>query len=361
MTNARVVLLSSGTHSADARIHRLAGALTKNGYSVDLWSPGNSSDAPSSVTYHRAFGGRGFLGRILRDIALPFHSFRSDIVVVVSPDLIPLTYLLTRINRRKFIVDLYENFSKVLRDRPWAKGLIGAMAKLVAKVGENLAAKADITMVADKQVPPFVARRRLVIRNLPDRDLIQYSNSRDTSPRAIYIGDLRKSRGLFTMLTAIEKSPAWTLDLVGNISPFDLAEVERWRETSPARDRVRFHGRLAPAQSWKIAEGAWVGLSLLESTPAFVEAVPSKLYEYMAAGLAIISLPLPRCVELLDESKSGLIAANADEVSSILQHWGENRMAVEALARSGKQYADSHLNSDEEYAPLIQAIGESRG
>ena len=60
-------------------------------------------------------------------------------------------------------------------------------------------------------------------------------------------------------------------------------------------------------------------------TPAFVAAMPSKVYEYLACGLAVLSSPLPRVVELLDESGAGEVVSSADAAAAVLTRWAGDR------------------------------------
>src|SRR5437660_1476257 len=83
----------------------------------------------------------------------------------------------------------------------------------------------------------------------------------------------RASRGLFDMLRAIELAPDWELDVVGPVAARDREQLDAWTAESPAAARVRLHGRMPPATAWRLARGAWVGMSLLHSTPAFESAI----------------------------------------------------------------------------------------
>lgn len=355
LRKGQITLLTSADNVADARLHRLTNAILKNGMQVDIWALGNVSDAPAGSNFHRAPGGKGKFARIFRDLILPFKA-TGEVVIVVAPDLIPLTYLVTRMRGQKLVADVHEDYLQLLRDRAWAKGIVGSLAKVIAKSATYFAAKADLTTVADAQVPPFNATRRMVVKNLPDASLITPSGELSANPRAIYIGDIRKSRGLHLMLEVADNLPDWSFDLIGNIADYELEFVKNWQKNSPASSRVTFHGRLSPKDSWKFAEGAWVGLTLLEPTPAFVEAVPSKLYEYAAAGLATISTPLPRCVELIKQSGGGEIAGSSEEISGLLSSWAKNPAPLKAMRQKALTWSQEVLKSEEQYAAFASAI-----
>jgi len=360
LLSGHVTILSSADNVADARMHRLTNSLLRANISVDIWALGKSTDAPKGATFHRAPGGKGKAARVLRDLILPFRACGS-VVLVVAPDLLPITYVVSKLRHQKMIADVHEDYVQLLKDRSWATGLVGILAKLVAKSASRAAARADLTTVADSQVPPFKARNRFELKNLPDYSLLTNSGELGPKPRAIYIGDVRKSRGLHMMLESAELAPLWNFDIIGNISDSDSEFVKGWLATSPAKDRVVFHGRLSPQESWKFAQGAWVGLTLLESTPAFVEAVPSKLYEYAATGLATISTSLPRCVELLKQSGGGVTADSAIDVANILNGWAEdaeNNAQLLKIRERALTWAKSALNSDEQYAAFAREVGK---
>lgn len=350
-----ISLISSADQVTDARLHRLCGALLRSGCQVEVWALGSAKDAPAGVTFHQAPGGKGFVARIIRDLVLPLRA-RGNIWIVVAPDLLPVSWLVARVKGRKLVADVHEDYFELLKDRAWAKGLIGALAKVIARLATIVAARADLTTVADVQVPPFNANKRLVVRNFPDLYLLTPSGELSAQPRAIYIGDVRTSRGIKTILEAAELSPQWNFDIVGNISANDSEFIENWKSKSSASSRVTFHGRLTPLQSWSFAKGAWVGLSLLEPTPAFSAAIPSKLYEYMASGLATISTPLPRCVELIEKSNGGVIASDAKAVSTKLNAWAANPAELIAMRKSAVTWATANLNASAEYEAFVREI-----
>ena len=350
-----VTIISSTDQSTDARLHRLTGSLIRAGVSVDIWALGSSQGAPAGATFHQAPGGKKFTSRIWRDLVLPLRT-SGQVVIAVAPDLLPISWIVTRARGQKLVADVHEDYSQLLRDRSWAKGFIGAAAKIVARSATSFARKSDLTTVADVQVPPFDARNRLVVRNMPDRNLLTMSGEMDAAPRAIYIGDVRQSRGLHLMLEVAEQSPTWKFDIVGNLAGTDLDYVNTWKTKSEAADRVTFHGKLSPQESWKFAEGAWVGLTLLQPTPAFLAAIPSKLYEYMACGLATISTSLPRCVALISQSRGGVVADSSAQIASQLNSWSTNPSDLREIRGNALRWATENLDSEREYGTFAAAV-----
>lgn len=355
-----VTFLSSGHNVADARLHRLVGVLVRQGLRVEVIAQGFESDAPPGSTFSQATGGKGMGSRVIRALSLPWEA-SGRVLIAIDPDLIPLSILAAKLRRRRIVVDVHEDYLSLLRDRAWAKGPIGIGARLVASLASALARIADLTLVADVQVPPLVARNRLVVRNLPDLQ-IPNTDQIDETPRAIYVGDVRASRGLHAMLSAIEETKRvglpWRLDVVGPVASADQEFVDRWLSQSPAGDLVTFHGRLTPAESWKLALGAWAGLSLLDSTPAFLDAVPTKIYEYAAAHLAVLTTPLPRPAELVAKYGFGKVVTDSIGAAAALISWAREPKTLLAARAAAADWAQG-LQGDDDYSKFgakVQAL-----
>jgi glycosyltransferase involved in cell wall biosynthesis len=244
--------------------------------------------------------------------------------------------------RLRLVADVHEDYVALLRDRPWARGLSGWVARAVARAGEVLAGCADLTVVADSHLAPK-ATRRLVVRNLADPSMLPSAAGPDQSaglsgpgaeprPRALYVGDLRASRGLFAMLDAAVAAPNWSFDLVGPVSASDQARLDdRLSADRALAARVQFPGRLAPARAWNRATGAWAGLALLENTAAFRDSMPSKIREYLACGLPVLTTPLPRPAALIRQTGAGAIVTSPAEAAAVLENWFRDRFAYAAV------------------------------
>jgi len=354
-----ISFISSVDFPADARLHRILSALLRDGLTCEVRTRGDAQQAPHGALFHSSLDGKGFAKRILRDLVLPFRA-EGRVWIVDSPDLLITASIIGRLRGRKVVADIREDYQRLLKDRAWAKsffGIAGVLGAASASLANNSAKRADLTTVADVQVPPHSAKNRLLLRNYPDQHITSIKPTPSTDPVAIYIGDVRTSRGLRMMLAAAEQSPQWRFEIIGNVAATDEPFVDQWRKAHPeAATRVNFRGRLDPISSWKYAESAWVGLTLLESTPAFVDAVPSKLYEYMAAGLAIISTPLPRCVELIEQSGAGSIAASADDVAAALHRFESDRAYLDKCRKDGSAWAEKHLDGAAEYGKFVTAV-----
>lgn len=338
MTSPRLLVLSVAHDVADARIHRLVDRSLQRGLDVEVWARGDSADAPPGARV-RILTRRSRVARLCRTVLAP----KSDVLVVVDPDLFPMA-LVARLARRARIVvsDVHEDFVAVASDRAWIRPILRPFVQGVVRFSLWCAARADITLVADDHVPPIDARDRHVVTN--DSTMFVRPANPPTPHRAVYVGDIRRSRGCIEIAEAVRASPPWSLDMVGPIA--DQEDRLALEEIAADCGRITLWGRQEPRRSWEIAAQSSVGLCVLDATPAFTEAVPTKVYEYMAGGMAVIASPLPRVRALLAETGAGVLASDRDEIAAVLARWVENPSEMATLRsaawswRSGREDGD---------------------
>jgi glycosyltransferase involved in cell wall biosynthesis len=139
----------------------------------------------------------------------------------------------------------------------------------------------------------------------------------------------------------------------------DRDRLRAWQSASPAADRVRLHGRMPPEAAWRLARGAWAGLSLLHSTPAFESAIPSKIYEYLACGIPVLTSPIRRAAELVEKAGAGAVAISAEEAGATLRSWsGQGRPEFELLRGAARAWAERDLDAVNPHDRFAEAVAE---
>lgn len=352
-----VSIVTSGHDVADARLHRVAAGLLRAGLSVEVLGLGMAKNAPEGVPA-RTGPRPGFAGRAMLALALPWKA-RGSTLLVLDPDVLLGARLATFVRRRHLVADIHEDYAALVVDRTWAHGAMGALVRLMVYAASAVARSCDLTVVVDDHVPPFQAVRRLVVRNEPEPRFLPPEVVFSETPRAVYVGDVRLTRGLATMLEALEGAPEWTLDVIGPVARDDRAWLDQRLSDSPElAARVSWHGRLPPRRSWEVASGAWVGLCLLDRTPAFVDALPTKLYEYLAAGLVPLISDLPRQVELVREADSGVVVADAAAASAALLALASDPEERLRSSAAGRSWAATAGGDGTAYDRLAGAVRE---
>ncbi|WP_226344395.1 glycosyltransferase [Agilicoccus flavus] len=381
-----VSVVTSGHDVADARLHREVAALLAVGLDVEVLGLGDAADGPpgASVTTWDRPGG---LARVHLAGRMAARA-RGRVVMTLDPDSALAANAAVLASGRVLVVDVHEDFAKLLSDRPWAGsygGLAGYGARRLVSAFTQVARRAALTVVADDHVPPLRARHRLVLPNEPVAEMLPGPSEPDERPRALYVGDLRATRGLFAMIEAVRLAPDWALDLVGPVAPADadrLAEVLAAPGpdgAAPLGERVRLLGRLPPTQAWEYARGAWCGFLLLSDTPAFREAMPSKLGEYLACGLPVVTTDLPRPAQVVTDSGAGAVVpagaaarsgASAGSAAStpdavvgaaaahVLRGWADDRAALAVVRDAARRAGAPGDAAASPYRAFAAAVAE---
>jgi glycosyltransferase involved in cell wall biosynthesis len=342
-------IVTSGHDVSDARLHRVAAACVRAGLLVEVLALGDSAAAPEGVSVRTR--GRGSVARRAVNAMDFARRARGRVVLAMDPDSLLACLAIGRLRRGVVVADVHEDYLSLLRDRQWASGAAGRPASAVARFATWAAARADLTVVADEHVPPTRARARMVVRNLPDLTMLPGPSPRDETPRALYVGDVRESRGLWHMLDVMDQAVDWHLDVVGHVAAADQGEADRRLRGSGLAGRVRFHGRMPPEQAWTFARGAWCGLVMLKDTPAFRDAMPSKLFEYLACGLGVLVTDLPRQRELVERIGAGRVVDNGPDTvrQSVeqLQRWADHPVELDVCRANATRWAASKATSSD--------------
>ena len=277
---------------------------------------------------------------------------RPDIVVLPDPELWSLGPLIARLSGIKAVVDVHENYASVAADDQRFHRRGASLAAKAVVLFEKLGRRtAHVTIAA---APELAHGFDVTLRNLP---LVGMSTPElsQSSTRMVYVGDVSESRGIWEMLHLVEGSPEMTLDLVGPIPPELRSRVSHWITEHKLTEQVTIHGRLGYANSWDIARGATVGLALLRPTPAYVEATPTKIWEYMAAVIPVLAMALPPAKRLLEQAACGIVA---DGVAAQRQAIDELRKNRQVFAANGLRHTSTF--SEETDAAWVEIVSRLR-
>ncbi|MEZ4649685.1 MAG: glycosyltransferase family 4 protein [Candidatus Eisenbacteria bacterium] len=141
--------------------------------------------------------------------------------------------------------------------------------------------------------------------------------SADRRLRIGYVGHLYEGRGIDLILELARRLPEAEFHLVGGTDE----DVARWSPEAESAGNVRLHGFLPPSrldayrQSFDILLAPYAR-SVAVSGGGGLDTVkwmsPLKLFEYMAAGKAIVASHLPAIEEVVEDGVNALLAAPGD-------------------------------------------------
>ncbi len=334
MTSSKILIVTSAHSSEDGRLIRHKNALSRNGFETEIFVVDTAN-------------------RLMRFILGPLKAYylikRLKPVCVILPDPELHLFLPFVLKKEVVVVDVHEDYGLVIEDRSWVhrsfKPFLVFFIQFLVFVRSRWA---DVVLVADVSIQGEGA---IHISNRPSPSDLPAESSLELPPRLVYVGDIRKSRGLNEMLSLIQLTPEVHLDLVGPCENSD--DLKNSIQERGLSNRVTWHGRCTYQESWKIAAKALAGLSLLRPTPAFKDAVPTKVWEYWAVAIPVLGSDLPGQAKLIVESGGGFVG-EIQELSSIISSFVQDPAFARKVGHIGRSYFEN--NDDENEKKLVSAI-----
>jgi glycosyltransferase involved in cell wall biosynthesis len=309
----RIVHLSSAHSRNDTRIfHKQCRSLASQGYDVTLVVADDQGDEFKDGVKILDVGRLpGRLNRILKTTHRVFNKavdLDAAVYHLHDPELIPYGLKLKQ-QQKKVVFDSHEDLPKQLLAKPYLGRLMQRVLPALVTVYERYACRRFNGIVA---ATPFIREKFLSI----NRHTVDVNNFplvgeldapvpwKEKQNQFCYVGGLTAIRGVREMVRACEllQTPA-RLSLGGDFSDSALkAEVRGY----PGWERVNNLGYLDRAGVREMLRRSVAGLVTLHPVINYRDALPVKMFEYMAAGIPVIASDIPLWRDIVESAGCGL-------------------------------------------------------
>ena len=394
MPQLSIVYVWDADYPWDVRTEKICLALTAAGHRVTIvarnrkWSP-EREQLPEGIV-HRMPAMR-WAGNAL-DGALGFPAFFSprwsaliheavressaDLIMVRDLPLAPTAIAAGRKYSVPVALDMAENYPALMRDRRLGSRnvLIDFFARnptLTAMVERYSIARVDWTFtVVEESSARLVsegadARKLSVVSNTPPRARAeQGASERRTSPTTMtvaYLGLLEVARGIGELIDAIgilreQHGGAFRAIVIGGGRDAELFAA-RARAAGLLDTSITFLGLLPHADALAAVAAADIGVIPHHATELWNSTIPNKLFDYMAAGLPVVSSDTVPCARIIRETQCGEIFRSGDARS--LADAIEKASALGELERrgaAGRKAILDRYNWEHDTATLLDSI-----
>ena len=321
----RVVVCTVVHHPADARIfYREIQAILDAGHDVTYIAPVEREAAPvrdenqdspertrgslTTVTIPRAVGRRRLAALRAARSAMAEQSAGADLLLVHDPEL--LLVLPPRRRRPPTVWDVHEDTAAALTTKAWLPGWLRPLAAGGVISAERLAERRLHLILAEHGYNDRFAGSHPVV---PNTTGVPGAAAPPSGPRrVVYVGWLSPDRGSAEMvqLGRLLKPHGIAVELIGQADPAAKAQIEA------GGDAVHWHGFVPNAEALRLVEGALAGLSLLQDEENFRHSMPTKVAEYMARGVPVVTTPLPLAAGLVEAAEAGFVVPFNDPAAA---------------------------------------------
>lgn len=293
---------------------------------------------------------------------------RHDVIHLVDPELLPVGVIIKLLTRKIIIFDAHEDYFSFISQKYYIKGISGKLIHWAAKATIYISSKIlDGFVFADEstaEIFKMPQERKCIFYNFPSRSLFPEDISISWENRPydlVLVGTMSKTSGIFVLLEATkilkERYPQIKLLLIGQVDENISSQVKLFIEQNNLTDNIEITGRIphheVPARLKKCKIGC---ISLLD-LPKFHKNIATKLFEYMALGLPVVSADLPPERKYIKEGKTGLFFTPGDPQSmaeAIDKILSDKKLWAEMAANARRYMIENNLFAENEMAKLVE-------
>ncbi len=355
----------------DVRVfHKEAVSLAQIGYNVTLIAKIDGRKKKKDVSIIPVITSER--SRILRFCLLPVVFFQAlaqgaEVYHLHNPDTLPIGFLL-KIFGKSVIYDTHEDFSRQVLMKDWLpKVFRKPIAKFVGHM-ERLAARIfDGTIATQETVLNRLGTTAKLIQNPPrtNPDLLKQVEDlkqeiEDPFPgfRLVYIGTIANSRGLDTMVEAMEllnrdfEARLW---LIGKANEKELGEAQK----NEGWQYVDYIPHLPQEKAFAHVALSDLGLIVIDDVGDHKQTDPNKIYEYMTFGVPFIASDFELWTQKLNDVDAGWFVQPEDPalLAEQVGHALSNNVIRKQFGKNARKFIDAY-NWEKESAKLLNLYSQ---
>jgi glycosyltransferase involved in cell wall biosynthesis len=335
-------------------------SLSSMGLEVHLIAPSSDSNPTKGVVFHGVSTSRRT--RFLRMTKTIFDVFKNalnvdaDIYHFHDPELIAVG-LLFKMRGKKVIYDVHEDVPRQILNKSYIPFFLRRGTANIFQYFENAAAPYFDALVT---ATPFIRDRFLAlgcnavdVNNYPILGEFPESQiSWDSKfPAVCYAGSIASIRGIFEMIEAVSRTNVQLL-LAGKFAY--AQERDRAIKLSGWKS-VRELGYLDRVEVSQTLSRTIAGLVVLHPVINYLDALPVKMFEYMAAGIPVIASNFPLWQKIIEDNQCGICIdpLNPEDLAKAIQWLIEHPEEAERMGKNGRLAIETKYNWNNESQKLL--------
>jgi glycosyltransferase involved in cell wall biosynthesis len=280
----------------------------------------------------------------------------ADIYHFHDPELIPVGLRLKK-NGKKVIYDVHEDLPRDIYYKPWIPKCFKPLLSRIAEKIEAFAAKRFDAVITST---PYIAQRfnkytDLVVdvKNYPliTEDINPVSWTEKDRKVCFISSNFVIVRAIREVIKAMQMVNG-NLTLAGNLTDEAL---KRELSAEPGWKQVNLLGWVNRQQVVETMKKSVAGLSLYYPTATNSYAIPTKMFEYMMAGIPVIASNLPYESEIINKHHCGICVDpfSPEQIAEAMNWILDNPKEAEQMGLNGRRAVETEYNWKTEELKLL--------
>jgi glycosyltransferase involved in cell wall biosynthesis len=357
VTKIKVLLISAAHPSDDQRIVGKIHNSLRLHYDVHLALPGLVTIPYDAIKIPRF---KSIFWRIIAcqpQFLLLFLMIRPQIVHIFMAELMPLGFIFKCLGA-EVIYEVQENLYKKIPTKTWNTGWL---LERVFRFFDRQARQYFHFVFTEKNYLhqySTLSKPAAVIQNFAATHWLQLPMPQPRSPDFLYVGVISYERGLDVMLKALKilhlTHPNARLHLVGN-TLFSIPKLTQDADYKAVESHVILHGFKPQIEAFALAKGCVGGLAVLKAVGDYADSYPTKLFDYMALGLPVITsdFELYRAVVLPQNAGFCVNPTDEAQLADRMSYLINNPQEAIKMGTNGRKSVVDHYNWPQEAQKLL--------
>lgn len=371
--NMRSIAIVTSIHpSFDKRVWRHARSMAEHGFHIYLicpWDVSNNREYKNITFYTFKIPKkrilRVFYSTFITTIMLLKVIKKIKLIHFHDIDILPIMTVFSFF--KPVVYDVHENYAEEMLVREWIPKYLRQPLYYLVKYGQFFFSQIvkNVVLVTEAQEVDFISRRinKCIVKNYASKQLVkQVTDDFLMRPQAaIFIASHYELNGSLLLLDVVkilsEKSDNFIIyvsNRFGNpyfekiwkqkLADFKLEHVIKILPNVPSTEIVHLLNK------------ATIGLNIPLRVVKQERAINTKLFEYMAAGLPVITSDLQYPSAVINKTRCGLLVRPEDPNSiadAILQLFKDKPLAYEMGKKGQKAFLESY-NWESQMVGLVQ-------
>lgn len=284
----------------------------------------------------------------------------ADIYHFHDPELLPIGLKLKR-REKKVIFDSHEFYGEQINHKGYIPYILRTLTSAIYKkyeafVCRRIDAVIQICTLNGEDYFERRAKKTIFITNTPLLQKMETKNvnSNISKDFVVHIGSLNYSRGITHIIkaSALANVP---LILVGN---FSSEKYKKELELLDEYSNVHYKGYVNQEHIKKFFDESFAGLSTLLNVGQYpmIDTFPTKVYDYMSAGLPVIISETSFAKHMIEKYKMGLLVDpnNINDIANAILFLKNNKEIAMQMGENGRKAYKNEFNWQIEEKKLIE-------